>query len=54
MRLPAANLRTGLSPQLLMLQATCMSVHGDVVYILMEGQLHKSEDAGEAWVLLGR
>ena len=31
-----------------------MSVHGEVVYVIMEGRLHKSLDAGLTWVLLGR
>jgi photosystem II stability/assembly factor-like uncharacterized protein len=31
-----------------------MSTMGDTVYVIMEGQLYKSGDAGVTWELLGR
>jgi photosystem II stability/assembly factor-like uncharacterized protein len=38
----------------MLVQATCMSATGDTVYVIMDGKLHKSGDAGATWGLLGR
>ena len=38
----------------MLVQATCMSATRDTVYVIMQGQLHKSLDAGLSWNCLGR